>query len=97
MAHLYKATEWQNGSCWYVNDVEELASVSSKWWTPLRLLDITVEEFFFLLKDTFNATNFHYNANTNVLMFSFDTQAAARKYKNYINAQARKRNYICGK
>lgn len=95
MAHLYKASEWEGGSGrWYVNDVEDLAGISGYWWVPMRMLGMTPEEYVFMLRDTFKAGNFHYTAEKNVLIFSFKTQADARKYKNWINAQARKAKYI---
>lgn len=98
MAHLYRMSEWQSGSGrWYVNDVEELTTDASRWWTPVRMLGITFNEYVLMLKDKFNAKHFSYTADVNVLIFSFDTQADARKFKNWINAQARKKQYMCGK
>lgn len=97
MAHLYKTVEWQSGSGrWYVNDVQELCTVASRWWTPVRMLKMTPNDYVLMLRDKFKAGDFVYTAEKNVLIFSFDTQADARKYKNWINAQARKANYICG-
>lgn len=97
MAHLYRASEWEICGRWHVNDVEELATDASKWWTPMRMLGMTPTEYVFMLRDTFHANHFSYTADSDVLIFSFDTQAEARKFKNWLNAQARKRNYICGK
>ena len=45
MAHLYKASEWAS-ACndkWYVNDVTELSGPSSKWWVPMRILNLNIE------------------------------------------------------
>lgn len=95
MAHLYKCSEWSD-PCgrWYVNDVEELATVSSRWWTPVRMLEMTPEDYVLMLRDKFHANHFHYTKEANVLIFSFDTQADARAYKNWINAEARRRHYV---
>lgn len=97
MAHLYKAVEWQSGSGrWYVNDVSEPSAVSSCWWTPVRILKITPAEYAKMLVQTFHAVDVKYIEEFNMLIFSFLTQEEARKYKNYINAKARRANYICG-
>lgn len=98
MAHLYRMSEWEGCSGhWFVNDLEELSSVSSKWWTPVRMLGMTPNEYVLMLKNKFHANYISYTKESNVLIFSFKTQAEARVFKNYMNKEARKRNYICGK
>lgn len=93
MAHLYKASEWEDLGRWYVNDVTD-SGVGGKWWTPMRLLGLSPQEYIYLLKDTFHASHFYYKAQFNVLQFSFDTITDARKFKNYINKKAREKNFI---
>ena len=42
MAHLYKATEWQDGAGhWLCSDIEDLGNWSGAWWIPARLLKIS--------------------------------------------------------
>lgn len=94
MAHLYKATEWESCGWWWVNDTTDLNSIAAKWWVPARILNLSLYDYVVLLKDSFNATGFKYDENTDVLIFHFTSQADARKYKNYINKIARERNYI---
>lgn len=101
MTHLYKATEWGKDNTWYVADVAEIgATTANLWWTPARILNISPAEFAALLKNTFNAKHIKYYPPSkdyqHLLVFTFATQAEARKYKNYINKKARERNYICG-
>ena len=92
MKVLYKASEWQGTSNnWYVNDVSDLTSIRSLWWTPVRMLGITPCEYVLMLKEKFNANRISFDK---ILIFSFATQADARKYKNWINAEARKRNFV---
>lgn len=99
MSHIYKASEWQNGDSgpWYVNDVSELSTTASKWYVPVRILGITPVEYVLLLRDKFNAKRIRYHEPTDVLLFSFDTQADARVYKNWINKKARQSNFMVGK
>lgn len=95
MSHLYVTSEWQGASgCWYVNDVTDFTSVACKWWAPVRLLDMTPVEYVLMLKNNFKAKDFKYTKEKNVLIFSFDTQADARKYKNFINKKAREKQFI---
>lgn len=96
--HIYKAVEWEGSpNHWYVNDVQELSTNAGKWWMPMRMLQITPEEYVNLLVKRFNANHMFYSYEHDVLTFSFATQQEARKFKNWINAEARKRNFIVGK
>lgn len=93
--HLFKATEWQIGQEWYVNDVSDvLNSNAHKWWTQMRILQLTPEEYIKALKYDFNAKDCHYSEEHNVLVVCFKSQQDARKYKNYLNKKARELNYV---
>ena len=96
MSHIYEASEWDIGNKWYVNDVKELATSASKWWQPMRMLGMSVEQYINLLI-SYNAKNLTYYKESDALTFSFDTQSEARKFKNFLNREAKKRNWICGK
>lgn len=90
MTHLYKASEWQSGSGrWYVNDVENLAGISGKWWVPARMLGISLTDYILLLKDTFKADIRSYNSDTDTLVFSWKNYSDAHKYTLWINQKSR--------
>ena len=94
MAHLYKASIWQGSSkLWYVSDIEDLGGHSGRWWVPCRILGISPADYARLLIDEFKA-NVRYNEKMNFLYVSWDKEADARRYKNWINQMARKANYI---
>ena len=97
MAHLYKTSEWQGGGggLWYCNDVEDLAGVSSRWWTPVRLLGITPAEYVTMLVQEFKVDKIHFSYEHNVLTFGWKSQQAMRKYKNWINKKAREKQFYC--
>lgn len=98
MAHLYKMTEWQGASgLWYCNDVTELNNNSSSWWIPARVLGITPAQLIKVLKEQYNATVRSYDEKTNHVVYSWVKQSDMRKFKNYVNAQARKKNFIVGR
>ena len=54
-AHLYKMTCWENAGTWHVNDVQNLCGRSAKWYTPMRILNLSIEEYVDLLLNTFHA------------------------------------------
>ena len=41
--HLYQMTCWQATNKWCVNDVKNLGGRSGKWYTPMRILNLSVE------------------------------------------------------
>ena len=96
MAHLLRMTEWQGGSgVWYCNDVEDLAGISSRWWTPARMLNMPLDEYVIMLVKEFKVDRISYNPEANVLHFSWKSREACRKYKNWINKKARECNFMC--
>lgn len=92
MAHLYKATEWQSASGkWFCNDIEELAGIGSLWWVPARMLNLTPAQYIEMLVKDFKPDYLKFDK---ILIFSWNSQSNMRKYKNFINAEARKRKFI---
>lgn len=97
MAHLYRMSEWQDGNGkWMVNDVEEVSAAPGYWWYPARLLGVTCAEYVKLLHTKYHAQNIWLSESGNVLVFFFNELADARKFKNELNALARKKNFIIG-
>ena len=96
MAHVYKVSQWQGASGrWYCNDVADLAGPSAKWYTPARMLGISLCDYVLLLKDKFNASGFKYNEEKDVLIFSWEKESDAHRYLLWINKMARKANFMC--
>lgn len=94
MTHLYKCTEWQGSSgLWYCNDIEDLGNGSGRWWIPARMLGLSLDKYVEMLIKDFKVDNIKYNEERDVLIFSWRKQADMRKYKNWINAAARKANF----
>lgn len=90
---LLRYEEWQSGSGrWFCNDTSDLTSVRSLWYTPARMLDMPLDKFIQMLINDFEVD---YISFGKILIYSWDSQTKARKFKNFINAEARKRNYIC--
>ena len=94
--HLYQMTCWESASGnWYVNDVKNLNGQSAKWYVPMRILNLSIEEYIYLLLDTFHAKGMYYYAPTNYLAFHFSKEKDAKAFCSYVNKQARHNNYCC--
>lgn len=95
MAHLYHCEVWTSPTGReHCGDLSDLANNSNVWWIPCRILGMKPVDFILLLKDTFNASNFSYNIEANVLTYSWENKQDCIKYKNWINSMARKANAI---
>ncbi len=92
--HLYKLTTWESYKKWFINDVTNLSGVSSKWYVPMRILDISIEDYIYLLKK-FNAKGISYYAPTDFLSFYFSKEKDAKKFCSYVNNIARAKQYYC--
>ena len=92
--HLYQMTTWESNGKWSVNDVKNLSGRSAKWYTPMRILGISIEEYIDLLK-SFNAQGLYYYAPTDYLSFYFVKEKDAKAFCSYVNKKARTLNYYC--
>lgn len=93
--HLFKMTTWQSASGrWNVNDVSNLSGASAKWYTPMRILNLSIEEYIKLLLQ-YKAKGLYYYAPTDFLSFYFDKEVDAKAFCSYVNKIAKKRNYCC--
>ena len=94
MAHILKLSEWEMNDLWYTSDIESLGTGSGTWWYVPNMLGISPVEYVKLLINKFNAVKVKYSVSSDVLIYAFATQAAARTYKNYINKLARQTNFV---
>ena len=94
MAHIYQATEWECNGSWHCGDVSALAANSNLWWYVPRILNISPAEYVKLLICKFNAVKVKYFLDANVLTFCFSSLEDCRKFKNYVNKQARDRQFV---
>lgn len=91
---LYKLTEFQGGSGrYYVTCEDLLGKPGPHWHIPAIILGISIEEFIKELKDKYHADIISYTPETRFLLYSWGDISKERKFKNYINAQARKINF----
>lgn len=91
---LLKYVEWGETGSWYCNDTSDLCSVRGLWWVPARMFGISPAEYVQLLVERFHPDRIRYFEETDVLVYSWKKIDDMRKFKNWLNAEARKRNYI---
>lgn len=93
--HLFQLSSWQSPSGkWYCNDVKGLNGYGGKWFTVMRLLDLSVEDYVNLLIK-YNAKDLEYYPITDILMFHFDKEKDVKAFCSYVNKQAKIKNYQC--
>ena len=92
--HLLRYNEWEQSGYWYCNDTKELAGSAGLWWIPARLLGITPAEYVELLIKRFKPDKIKYYQEQDVLIYAWKSQTAMRKFKNWLNAEARKKNFV---
>ena len=91
---LLRYEEWECSGYWLCNDLSDLCSVRSKWWAPARMLNITPAEYAQLLIDKFHPDRIVYSEEHDCLVYSWRKQSDMRLFKNWLNAQARKYQFI---
>ena len=97
MSHLMKFTEWQSaGNKWHTGDVSNLALGSNYWWNVPRMLNMELTDYVLLLKNKFNAKNFTYTKESNVLLWDWENYADCHRFTIFVNTEAKKRKFfIC--
>lgn len=92
---LYTLKDFESGAkgTFYVHCEDLIGRPGPHWHIPARILGIELDEFVKLLAVKYKATIVSYNKENKFLLFSWDKQSEARKYKNDINAQARKKGF----
>lgn len=90
---LYKCEEWTNGVSWYCEHTGSHNWETQLWVVPSRILGMTADEFLRYLIKEFKPDNVYGRKDGSFVGWSWKSQAAMRKYKNFINAKAREVNY----
>lgn len=96
MSHLYKLTEWEDSSGWKCGDLEDLGNSSNLWYHPARMMNMTPAAYLKWVIVNYQPDNIYYSDDCSFVGWSWKDQSKERKFKNDMNALARKYNYyIC--
>lgn len=90
---LYKMEEWESPSGWHAGCTQKLGQDSNVWYLPARILGISPAEYMKLVLAKYKPDKLYFNREKCLFFFSWTDQAAMRRYKNDINAAARRVNF----
>jgi len=94
--HLFKMAEWQGSSGnWYCADTSDLEHDSGVWFLPARMLGISPADFLSKVINEYKPDSIYSNRE-GFVCFSWLKQSDMRRYKNWINKEARNRNFTIG-
>lgn len=92
---LYKLEEWQGGSgLWYCEHTSSFPKNIQKWVVPARLLGMPADQFLKWLIENYHPDVINHNDDYSYVGWAWKDQSSMRKFKNYINAEARKKNFM---
>lgn len=95
MPTLLRYEPWDDGfGNYHVNDCTDLSSIRGLWWVPARMLGISPAEYVELLITRFKVDKIKYVQEADVLIYSWNSLQRARDFKNWLNKEARKRNFV---
>lgn len=95
MPTLLRYEPWDDGfGNYHVNDCTDLSSIRGLWWVPARMLGISPAEYVELLITRFKVDKIKYIQEADVLIYSWNSLQKARDFKNWLNKEARKRNFV---
>ena len=95
MAHLLKYDEWQDGcGQWHCNDTTDLGHGSSLWWLPAKMWNMTPAEYLKMVIEKFKPDHIYHSDDYSFVGWNWKNQTQMRVFKNWINAEARKHNYL---
>ena len=95
MKHILKYVEWEDGwGNWYCNDTSDLVGSASVWDTPAKMLNLSPSAYVEMLITKFKPDRVAFDQESKVLVYSWKNQVAMRKFKNWINAEARKHQFF---
>lgn len=90
----YNPTVWNQGTRWHCNDTSDLINGSATWYIPVRLSNHTPEEFAAQLIKNFKAQVTL--TDTGLMLWSFDSQEDAEKYRSWIKKQIKGKTFTLG-
>ena len=93
--HLLKYSESEDASGnWHCNDLEELGKGSSIWHLPSRMLKKSPAEYLKWVIENYKPDTVKYSDDYSVVFWTWKSQTQMRKFKNAMNALARKNNFM---
>ena len=94
MSMLYQLTEWESPSgIFYCEHIGSFPRNVQKWIIPARILGLTPVDFLKFLIEKYQPDVIYHNEDCSFVGWGWRNQAKMRKYKCFINAEARRKNF----
>ena len=91
---LYRLEEWQGASgVWYCEHTSSFPANVEKWVIPARVLNMSVDDFLRMLIKDFKPDVITIKKDGSFVSWGWSKQSEMRKFKNFINSEARKKNF----
>ena len=91
---LFELKEWQSTSgMWHCGHTASFPKETQLWVVPARILGISPAEFLKILIDKYKPDDIFHNDDCTFVSWSWKSQSQMREYKNWMNAEARKKNF----
>ena len=92
---VYKLSEFQDQGkgYWHCVCVEGLGHSAAQWFVPARILGLSPAAYVKYIIDNFKPDDIYINKEKCLVFFSWKKQSDMRKWKNFINAKAREKNF----
>ena len=91
---LYRLEEWQGASgIWYCEHTSSFPANVEKWVIPARVLNMSVDDFLRMLIKDFKPDVITVKKDGSFVSWGWSKQSEMRKFKNFINSEARKKNF----
>lgn len=92
---LYHLDEWQSTGTkiWYCEHTSSYPQGVQKWVIPARVLNMSVDDFLRMLIKDFKPDVITVKKDGSFVSWGWSKQSEMRKFKNFMNSEARKKNF----
>ena len=94
--HILRLEEFEAAGVWYVAATADIGKIGNKWYTIPFALKMSVYDYVKLLAEKYqpDSLSLREGPNGSVLIYSWKSQAKMRLWKNWVNAQLRKAQFL---
>ena len=87
---IFRLSEWQSPTgYWHCGCTDDLAHDSGAWYLPARILNLAPAQYIKLVLEEYKPDDYFLDADKCLFFFSWKSQIAEARFRNYINKKAR--------
>ena len=94
--HILRLEEFETAGQWYVAATADIGKIGNKWYTIPFALKMSAYDYVKMLAEKYqpDSLSLREGPNGSVLIYSWKSQAKMRLWKNWVNAQLRKAQFL---